>query len=64
MSNYRSVRIVAWVSYILLNVLYILACLQRTAIPGAVFVGLLLALGIPETHGRHMCSEGGRTRRQ
>lgn len=46
MSNFRSVRIVAWVSYILLNVLYILACLQRTAIPGAVFDDIQSSMGL------------------
>ena len=35
--NMRGVRILAWTAYTLLNVLYIMACLQRTAIPGAIF---------------------------
>lgn len=35
--NLRGFRILAWASFMLLNILYLLACLQRTAIPGAVF---------------------------
>ena len=35
--NLRGFRILAWASFILLDILYLLACLQRTAIPGAVF---------------------------
>ena len=35
--NMRGVRILAWTAYTLLNVLYIMACMQRTAIPGAIF---------------------------
>lgn len=44
--NIHGVRIIAWTSYILLNVLYILACLQRTAIPGAVFDDIQSSMGL------------------
>ncbi len=44
--NMRGVRILAWTTYTLLNVLYILACMQRTAIPGAIFDDLQGDLGL------------------
>ena len=33
----RGVKMIAWTAYVLLNALYLLSCMQRTAIPGAVF---------------------------
>ncbi len=44
--NFRGVRILAWAAYVLLNVLYLLACMQRTAIPGAIFDNLQGDLGL------------------
>ncbi len=46
MVNIRGVRVVALVAYTLLNVLYLLACMQRTAIPGAIFDNLQGDLGL------------------
>lgn len=44
--NIRGARAMAWAAYILLNVLYILACMQRTAIPGAIFDGIQGGMGL------------------
>lgn len=44
--NFRGARILAWTSFALLNVLYVLACMQRTAIPGAIFNDLQGDLGL------------------
>ncbi len=44
--NFRGVRILAWAAYVLLNLLYLLACMQRTAIPGAIFDNLQGDLGL------------------
>ena len=44
--DFRGFRILAWAAYALLNVLYLLACLQRTAIPGAVFDDIQGDLGL------------------
>lgn len=44
--NFHGVRILAMAAYILLNVLYLLACMQRTAIPGAIFDNLQGDLGL------------------
>ena len=44
--NVRGVRILAWTTYALLNLLYILACMQRTAIPGAIFNDIQGDLGL------------------
>lgn len=44
--NIRGVRFLAVMAYVLLNVHYILACLQRTAIPGAIFNDLQSDLGL------------------
>lgn len=44
--NLKGFRILAWASFMLLNILYLLACLQRTAIPGAVFNDIQSDLGL------------------
>ena len=44
--NFRGVRILAWAAYVFLNILYLLACMQRTAIPGAIFDNLQGDLGL------------------
>ncbi len=44
--NFHGVRILAMAAYVLLNLLYILACMQRTAIPGAIFDNLQGDLGL------------------
>ncbi len=44
--DFRGFRILAVASYCLLNALYLLACMQRTAIPGAIFDNLQGDLGL------------------
>ncbi len=44
--DFRGIRILAWAAYALLNLLYLLACMQRTAIPGAIFDNLQGDLGL------------------
>ena len=38
--NIKGVRVFAWMVFLLLNAIYITACIQRTAVPGAVFNNL------------------------
>lgn len=42
----RKVRILAWTAFALLNVLYLIACLQRTAVPGVIFNDLQRDIGL------------------
>ena len=44
--DFRGFRILALAAYALLNVLYLLACMQRTAIPGAIFNDIQGDLGL------------------
>lgn len=42
----RSFRFLAWLAFALLNVLYVVACVQRTAVPGSVFNDMQGAFGV------------------
>lgn len=44
--NVKGVRVMAWTAFAFLNILYILACLQRVAVPGAIFNDLQSDLGM------------------
>ncbi len=44
--NFRGFRILALAAYALINILFLLACMQRTAIPGAIFDDIQGDLGL------------------
>lgn len=44
--DFRGFRLLALAAYALLNVLYLLSCMQRTAIPGAIFNDIQGELGL------------------
>ncbi len=44
--NLRGFRILAWAAFASLNILYLVSCLQRTAIPGAIFEDIQSDIGL------------------